>query len=190
MKTEVAAIPGKISLTMDGWSTKNLLPFTAIRGHWLNEKWEYCSKLFDFTEVIGDHSGENQSHMLPDCLSRLGIPFEKTLAITVDNASNNDTLFAFLIKDYGLSDEAEHHVRCLAHILNLCVQDILHALKVPESISFDEDLEEEVRIFKSSQSLKLSPFPHATFRHVSLLLPPTATTSFLNAPYRNIWING
>lgn len=147
MKATVAAIPGKISLTMDGWSAKNLSPFIAIRGHWLNENWEYCSKIFDFAHAPDCHSGETQCNLLANCLSRLGIPFSKILGITVDNATNNNTLFEFLEKNYGLGNETEHHVRCLAHILNLSVQDILHALKVPDSIPDDNsdcDLDKEV----------------------------------------------
>lgn len=148
LKAEIATIPGKISLTMDGWTSKNVLPFMAIRGHWLDENWVYHSKLFDFVHVIGDHSGENHSIILAGVLSRLGISFSKILGITLDNVGSNNTLFNFL-EEYGVSD-AESHVRCLAHILNLSVQDILKMLKVPDlddSLVNDVDLESEASKF-------------------------------------------
>lgn len=149
LKAEVAKIPGKISLTLDGWSSKSVLPFIAIRGHWLDENWEYQSKLFDFAHVVGEHSGQNHGTILADCLSRLNIPFAKILGITLDNATNNDTLFDFL-EEYGLI-AAESHVRCLAHILNLSVQDILRVLRVPESIDdYEAEIDSEVYNFTLS----------------------------------------
>lgn len=135
LKAMVAEIPGKISITMDGWSSKNSLSFLGIRGHWLDKDWYYCSKLFDFAYIEDGHSGYYQSKILNECLSRLGIPFTKILAITVDNASNNDTLFDWLNE---ISQDSSR-VRCLAHIINLAVQDMLATLKIPDA----DDVEDE-----------------------------------------------
>ena len=44
--------------------------------------------------------------------------FDKKLAITLDNASNNDSFIEELIKR-DPSFTAQHHVRCFGHILNL-----------------------------------------------------------------------
>ncbi|ODQ68732.1 hypothetical protein LIPSTDRAFT_60176, partial [Lipomyces starkeyi NRRL Y-11557] len=60
----------------------------------------------------------------------------KLIAITGDNASNNESMISALdenlrrkhgdaVRFRGL----DSYIRCLAHILNLIVQDILHALK-------------------------------------------------------------
>lgn len=68
------------------------------------------------------------------------------MGITLDNASNNDTLFNWL-EEHGLTCVL-NHVRCLDHIMNLAVQDILTELKVPEgngdTATEYDDLEEEV----------------------------------------------
>lgn len=51
MKNEVNAVPGKISITLDLWTSKNFLSFMAIRGHWLDDDWTYQTKLLDFLYV-------------------------------------------------------------------------------------------------------------------------------------------
>lgn len=53
------------------------------------------------------------------------------MGIIVDNASNNDTLFQFLMTITDDVSEDSCHIRCLAHIINLAAQDILAMLKVP-----------------------------------------------------------
>lgn len=136
LKHEIIEIPGKISITLDGWTSKNFLAFVAIRGHWLDKDWNYQSKLFDFAYVEGDHSGLNHSRILTDCLIRLGIPYSKILAITLDNATSNDTIFHWLEE---ISAES-CHIRCMAHIINLAVQDILQILKVPHEDNIEDDI--------------------------------------------------
>lgn len=73
--TEVSSVPGKISLTMDLWTSKSVLSFMAIRGHWLDGDWNYQSKLFEFSYVEDAHTGENLGNILNDCLTRLKIPY-------------------------------------------------------------------------------------------------------------------
>lgn len=145
LKKQVAQVPGKISITMDGWTSKNSLPFLAIRGHWLDSTWKYETKLLDFAFIEGKHSGQKHSEILIDVLQRLEIPFCKILAITLDNATNNDTLFDFL-QDHGIT-ATSNQVCCMAHIINLGVQNILGTLKVPAAyadIDPDADLDNEV----------------------------------------------
>lgn len=130
LKTEVAAVPGKISITMDAWTSKNVLSFLAIRGHWLDRKWSYQTKLLDFAFIEGDHSGFNLSGIFGECLTRLEIPNKKIMAVTLDNATNNDTFFAWLEKQGVGITAVDTRMRCMAHIINLAVQDILKSLKV------------------------------------------------------------
>lgn len=46
------------------------------------------------------------------------------MAITVDNASNNNVFCRDFIEK-GLLKDGEHHIRCFAHILNLACKDAL-----------------------------------------------------------------
>lgn len=144
IKKELNAVPGKISFTMDLWTSKNLLSFMAIRGHWLDANWTYQSKLLDFSHVNTDHTGENLCHILNDCLTRFDIPHSKILGITLDNASNNNTFFDFLMEMTDDLSKDTCHIRCLAHIVNLAAQDILALLKVPNVENIEEfDYENE-----------------------------------------------
>lgn len=134
--------PGKISFTIDAWTSKNVLPFLAIRAHWINADWEYETILLDFSHIEGSHNGKNFSEIFLQCLKRFEIPLSKVLALTMDNVSSNDTFMEFLRK-YGIEvgvnlSATKNQVRCMLHILNLIVQEILKCLKIP--LNYDENI--------------------------------------------------
>jgi hypothetical protein len=90
--------------------------------------------VLEFTELHGIHSGENLATAVQCTLSELDLE-SKVIAITGDNASNNKVMASELYHAIKkLSPEIQFHgvdsyIRCLAHILNLIVKDILRALK-------------------------------------------------------------
>lgn len=146
MTAHLKKVPGKISFTIDAWTSKNFLPFMAIRAHWINSEWVYQTVLLDFVYIDGIHDGKKFSVLFLQCLERFEIPLSKVLALTMDNASNNDTFMEFLRKHgievgVGLSAIA-NRVRCMPHILNLAVQDILACLKIP--LNNEDDVVVEV----------------------------------------------
>lgn len=155
-KARMNAAPGKISFTMDGWTSKNVLSFVSIRSHFINADWKYESVLLDFVHVDGSHSGLNMCNIFLDCLRRFDIPLSKVMGITMDNVSSNDTFMEHLeakgIEVMTNVSAANNRVRCLTHILNLSVQDILDSLKVSlnyedadeEESEFVEDLDDEL----------------------------------------------
>lgn len=147
IKEQLKGVPGKISITMDIWTSKNFLSFLAIRAHWISIEWEYKTQLLDFS-YIEDHSGSNQNCIFLQCMSRYDINLSKILAITMDNATSNDTFISSLRLHGSLNgvdiSVAENQVRCLAHILNLVVQDILKSLNVPLIVNTEDDITEEV----------------------------------------------
>lgn len=144
VKQYISSVPGKISFTIDGWTSKNVLAFLAIRTHFINVDWKYESLLLDFVPVDGSHTGFNMSQVFVDCLKRFEIPMWKVMGITMDNVASNDTLMEWL-ESHGLS-ATDNRVRCLAHILNLSVQDLMSSLKIALSnemnIPMFEDSEE------------------------------------------------
>lgn len=135
IKLVISQAPGKFSFTVDGWTSKNVHPFMAIRAHWISEEWEHKSVLLDLSYIDGDHSGLHYSQIFMACLERFSIPLSKVMCITMDNVGANDT-FIESLEALGITAEvifnsADNRVRCMAHILNLCVQDILSKLKIP-----------------------------------------------------------
>lgn len=151
IKEHLKKVPGKISFTVDAWTSKNMLPFMAVRAHWINTEWKYETVLLDFMYIDGGHSGKELCDLFIKCVKRFEIPLSKILAVTMDNATN-DTFMSELEKhgievDVDISKD-EHQVRCMAHILNLSVQDILSSLNIPLNYEDDEsaceDLEDPV----------------------------------------------
>ncbi|KAG4066329.1 hypothetical protein HA402_000553 [Bradysia odoriphaga] len=142
MIAHLKKVPGKISFTIDAWTSQNVLPFVAIRAHWINSEWVYETVLLDFLYIDGSHDGQKFSDIFLKCLDRFEIPFSKVLALTMDNASPNDTFMEFLRRhgiEIGVDLSASaNRVRCMLHILNLVVQDILAFLKIP--LNYEEDV--------------------------------------------------
>lgn len=142
IKLKLSKSPGKFSFTLDAWTSKNVLPFLAIRAHWINADWEYETVLLDFCHIQGKHDGSNFSNIFLGCLQRYEIPLSKVLGVTIDNASANDT-FMSCLEVHGIKvgthiSSVENRVRCMPHILNLCVQDVLETLKVPLNSEVDK----------------------------------------------------
>ncbi len=153
LKNDLAQTCESISLSLDVWTSSNHLSILAIIGHWLTEDFEYRERLIEFKEIIGPHTGENMAEIVEDTLVELGIE-GKLLTITADNATNNETLCTFLESNLssrlqqrhaeigGLSQRLRFQgtqslVRCLAHILNLIVKQLLSGLRAQDSESAD-----------------------------------------------------
>jgi len=142
VKDLVARIPGKMSISIDGWTSRNILPFFVIRVHWLDAEWKYHSVLLDFSYIHGKHSGWKHSCIFRDCSSRLNIPITKILGVTGDNATSNNTFFDWM-EEHGLSSLL-NKIRCMCHVAKLAVQDLLDLLKIryPEAEDDDEDADD------------------------------------------------
>jgi hypothetical protein len=128
MKSFFSSIDSKISFTTDIWTSPNDLAFMAITAHWISPDFVIRSMLMDFVELSERHSGLNIETAFSQSLIDFGV-FDKKLAITLDNASNNDS-FIDALMDRDPSFDKEHHIRCFGHILNLCAQQALEAASV------------------------------------------------------------
>jgi hypothetical protein len=64
---------GKISLTLDGWTSKNQKSFLGITAHWIDENWNLNQITLEFHPLEGPHSGENLSKVLIKVLKEYGI---------------------------------------------------------------------------------------------------------------------
>jgi hypothetical protein len=139
LKSELALTCRTIALSLDVWTSQNHLPILGIIGHWLTEGFEYQERLLEFTELQGTHSGENLASAVENMLIELNLE-HKLISITGDNASNNEAmaseLYFSLSNRLGEQDTnsallyrgLDSYIRCLAHVLNLIVKDILRAL--------------------------------------------------------------
>ena len=66
-------MPGKISFTLDAWTSSNYIPFLGITAHWITSNWELKSTIIDFVKLEGPHSGKNIKEVFLNSLNNLGI---------------------------------------------------------------------------------------------------------------------
>ena len=118
----------------------------AIRAHWITMDWKQETTLLDLPHIDGSHDGLKFGKLFIKCLEKFGIPFPKVMAVTCDNASSNDTFMTFLEQKSNSSVSSEKgRIRCLLHIMNLAVQDLLSSLDVPGAEEF-EGADNEFRV--------------------------------------------
>lgn len=130
----------KISIALDAWSANNHLSFLAIKGYYINTHWQLKEKLLDFIPIRGKHTGTSMAEEVFRVLSSTGTQ-RRLLAITCDNASNNSTLAQAVqirLQEESISwSPSENTIPCLAHIINLVVQDIIQHLRLAPSAKDD-----------------------------------------------------
>jgi hypothetical protein len=118
---------GKLSIALDCWTSPFRQAFLAITGYFIDTQWKYREVLLAFEPLEGSHSGYNLSKVLMDILDKYKIS-DRVIAITTDNASNNNTMLRFT-QDIG-GNRALIRTQCLAHVIQLCLTDLLSDLKV------------------------------------------------------------
>ena len=117
IRADLLKAEGRISYTMDLWTDPNLQPFMAVTAHFCLRNAagsiEYQSGLVAFEYTPGSHSGECLFLQLFKIIDDLGVihkvctPIQHFMGvhsltsvqigqITMDNASNNNTLMAAL----------------------------------------------------------------------------------------------
>jgi hypothetical protein len=104
----------------------------AVTGYFPDNDWEYREVLLGFEPLSGTHSGLNLSEVLIRLLQQHDIA-DRVLAITTDNASNNNTLVNFIneaIQSLELSDcSTIIRVPYIEHVIQLSLKDLLGRLK-------------------------------------------------------------
>ncbi|KAH0648272.1 hypothetical protein KY285_033520 [Solanum tuberosum] len=115
----------RVSLTTDTWTSLQRINYMCITAHWIDKEWMMHKRIINLCQV-SSHRGEDMANEISKCLRDWGL--DKNFTITVDNASSNDVTVKELSKIFTKRGtnfmNGEHlHVRCMAHILNLVVQD-------------------------------------------------------------------
>jgi hypothetical protein len=55
------AVPGKIPIASDAWTSTNRLSFLALTASWITEDWGLAISLINFILLKGTHSGANMA---------------------------------------------------------------------------------------------------------------------------------
>ncbi|XP_074572365.1 zinc finger BED domain-containing protein RICESLEEPER 2-like [Curcuma longa] len=124
----------KISLTTDCWKSKTQkIEYMVVTGHWIDSCWNLQKRVLSFINIPPPRGGLQISDAIFKCMKEWGIE-NKVFTITVDNASSNDLAIRYMKdtiqRSRTLACEGNlFHIRCCAHILNLCVQDGLREIE-------------------------------------------------------------
>ena len=100
--------------------------------------------------------GETLFLSLKDILMRLNLPLELCRGQAYDGAANMQGELKYLATRFAKENPSALHVHCLAHCLNLCVQDVARQCS---SVRYALDLVQEFL-----QLFKLSPKRDALFK--------------------------
>ncbi|XP_074349702.1 zinc finger BED domain-containing protein RICESLEEPER 2-like [Apium graveolens] len=116
----------RVNFTTDCWTSNQKIGYMVVTGHWIDEEWKLNSRIFNFVNVPPPHSGHVLAEVLFSCFGQWGIE-DKTGTITVDNEKANDEEIKNLKESFSIRKPLRlggniFHVRCCAHILNLCVR--------------------------------------------------------------------
>lgn len=122
----------KLSIALDCWTSPFRQAFMAITGYFIDDDWNYREILLGFEPLHGTHSGVNLSAVLLELFRQHQI-VDRVLAITADNASNNNTLMASIqesIQSLELGNgTAIIRIPCLAHVIQLSLKQLLGQMK-------------------------------------------------------------
>jgi hypothetical protein len=103
----------------------------AITGYFIDQDWNYCEVLLGFEPLHGSHTGENLSKTVIQLLADHEIS-DRVLSVTTDNATNNNTLMMNIqdtLQSQYRSDIMVFRVPCIAHVIQLSLNELLGKLK-------------------------------------------------------------
>lgn len=122
---------------MDAWSSTTRVLFLGITGHYINKAGRFQSLLLGFERLRGSHTADCLSRVCYSVFQRFAI-CENIRAITTDNASTNTKMLKLLGKSLpGLNPKSDH-IKCMAHVINLAVQELLSHLRITALDSHEE----------------------------------------------------
>ncbi|XP_062191235.1 zinc finger BED domain-containing protein RICESLEEPER 2-like [Phragmites australis] len=143
----------RVSLTADLWTSNQTLGYLCVTCHFINDNWRLVKRIIKFTLVETPHDGRNLFNAMLRTLQDWNIE-DKVFAITVDNATVNDSFVTSLqenlvAKSLLLRKGKLFHYRCAAHVLNLIAQEGFKAMS-----GAIDNIRDSVNYVKSSQARK------------------------------------
>ncbi|CAG8833087.1 37774_t:CDS:2, partial [Gigaspora margarita] len=200
LKVFLSNINSKISFTSDLWMSPNNKGFIAVTAHYIDDNWALQEVIIDFGLMSGKHDGTNIANGFFKVLENCDIT-SKILAITLDNAANNNILVQELetkLRDVSNIewDSECLQFQCFNHILNLAVQAALNCIKDDVNMALNTltsshaDLQQYAISHSQWSTLEkiikfLGPFKELT----AIISSSSNSTAYLIIPLFNIILN-
>ncbi|XP_059446001.1 zinc finger BED domain-containing protein RICESLEEPER 2-like [Corylus avellana] len=117
----------KVNITTDMWTSCQKVSYMVVTCHYIDEDWRLNRRVLNFCNIPPPHSGHTIAEALHKSFRDWGIE-NKICSITVDNANANDVAMRHIRDVFNLGKLLViggklFHVRCVAHVTNLMVQD-------------------------------------------------------------------
>ncbi|KAL4183422.1 hypothetical protein AMTRI_Chr11g98170 [Amborella trichopoda] len=138
-------IPGRISLSLDKWTTEETLEYMRITGHFVDCDFKLQKRVLNFTMLPYPFTRNDLSDVILTCLTDWNI-LTKLSTVTLDRHHTDDCIGSNLkdclsSKNMLLLSGRVFNVCCCADVLNLIVQDGLEAIndvihKIRESVKY------------------------------------------------------
>nr|XP_043609582.1 zinc finger BED domain-containing protein RICESLEEPER 2-like [Erigeron canadensis] len=149
----------------DTWMSVQRINYMSLTAHYVDNDWILRKKVLNFCP-ISSHCGVDIGKAVEMCLIKWGIE-SNVFTITVDNATANDVAVAYLKSKFANWEkcvlEAKWlHVRCIAHIMNLIVQDGLSHIgksvdRVRVAVKYIRQSPQRLRKFKEFAGIEKCP---------------------------------
>ena len=153
----LSALPptAKLSIALDCWTSPFQQAFMAITGYFIDQDWNYREILLGFEPLHETHSGANLSVVLLELFEKHNI-IDRVLAVTADNAPNNNTLMENIqasIDELNLPNQTPVvRIPCLAHVIQLSLRELLGLVKADPQNDITEKQWSETQV----QSLRVN----------------------------------
>ena len=156
LRQQLKDIPGRFCLTTDLWRALTVEGYMCLTAHYIDGNWDLKSRIIDFCAFPPPHTGGAIAMKIVELLKDWGLE-KRVFSVTVDNASSNDNMQSILrrqLRNDLVCNGEFFHVRCVAHILKLIVQDGLSVIsgaleKIRESVKFANVTESREGLFQS-----------------------------------------
>ena len=110
----------KVSVTCDMWTSRATEGYLTVTAHGISDDFKLINIVLDTVCMHVAHTGDNQADVVMKVLDEWYLK-GKVFAVVTDNASSAVRCVTKLIR----KGYAEIHIRCSAHTLQLCVNDVL-----------------------------------------------------------------
>ncbi|XP_058115568.1 zinc finger BED domain-containing protein RICESLEEPER 2-like [Magnolia sinica] len=144
LKQLLKAILGRVSLTLDLWTSSRTLGYMSLTGQFIDNDWKLHRRILNFT-TVSSHSGSALTEAIWTCLLDWNLE-NKLFTVSLDDCSLHDSIGANLKehlsnKNALMLNGGLFVSSCFARILNLIAQDGLKAIhetvyEVRESIKY------------------------------------------------------
>ncbi|KAK3101955.1 hypothetical protein FSP39_007596 [Pinctada imbricata] len=112
----------QVALTTDGWTSRSTESYVTITCVYIDNDWALQNFILQTRCLPENHTGENLARVLKEAVEEWNLPNDPPPAVVSDNASNMEKAAALF--------EAEVHIGCYAHTLNLAAQKSLKVKQV------------------------------------------------------------